>query len=56
MPSLSELSQAKTELNASLVQGLDDISRSASVTFTKYVRKVLPLDGFVFWVKASVLA
>lgn len=56
MPSLNELSQAKTELNASLVQGLDDISRSASVTFTKYVRKVLPLDGFVFWVKASVLA
>ncbi|MDM7198722.1 hypothetical protein QUH51_05485 [Citrobacter freundii] len=56
MPSLSELSQAKTELNASLVQGLEDLSRSASVTFTKYVRKVLPLDGFVFWVKASILA
>lgn len=56
MPSLNELSQAKTELNASLVQGLEDISRSASVTFTKYVRKVLPLDGFVFWVKASILA
>ncbi|TGC28034.1 hypothetical protein [Escherichia sp. E1130] len=56
MPSLSELSQAKTELNASLVQGLEDISRSASVTFTKYIRKVLPLDGFVFWVKASILA
>lgn len=55
MPSLNELSQAKTELNASLVQGLEDISRSASVTFTKYVRKVLPLDGFVFWVKASIL-
>lgn len=56
MPSLSELSQAKTELNASLIQGLEDLSRSASVTFTKYVRKVLPLDGFVFWVKASILA
>ena len=55
MPSLNELSQAKTDLNAALVQGLDDISRSASVTFTKYIRRVLPLDGFVFWIKASIL-
>ncbi|MFD3238340.1 hypothetical protein ACE2AK_04200 [Rahnella perminowiae] len=55
MPSLSELQQtAKTELNAALAQGIDDISRSGIVTFTKYIRKVLPLDGFVFWVKASI--
>ncbi|ECI5657920.1 hypothetical protein ACQSEM_09135 [Salmonella enterica] len=57
MPSLSELQQnAKTELNAALTQGLDDLSRFQVVTFTKYIRKVLPLDGFVFWVKASVLS
>lgn len=57
MPSLSELQQnAKTELNATLTQGLDDLSQYQVVTFTKYIRKVLPLDGFVFWVKASVLA
>ncbi|EBG8582533.1 hypothetical protein HHY15_004410 [Salmonella enterica] len=57
MPSLNELQQtAKTELNAALTQGLDDISRFQVVTFTKYIRKVLPLDGFVFWVKASVLS
>lgn len=57
MPSLNELQQtAKTELNAALTQGLDDISRYEVVTFTKYIRKVLPLDGFVFWIKASVLA
>ncbi|EAT0833485.1 hypothetical protein EJ262_22335, partial [Salmonella enterica] len=56
-PSLNELQQtAKTELNAALTQGLDDISRFQVVTFTKYIRKVLPLDGFVFWVKASVLS
>ncbi|EBR1020604.1 hypothetical protein BRQ86_23200, partial [Salmonella enterica] len=53
----NELQQtAKTELNAALTQGLDDISRFQVVTFTKYIRKVLPLDGFVFWVKASVLS
>ncbi|EDJ0399055.1 hypothetical protein ACH4T1_000262 [Salmonella enterica] len=57
MPSLSELQQtAKTELNATLTQGLDDLSRFQVVTFTKYIRKILPLDGFVFWVKASVLS
>lgn len=57
MPSLSELQQtAKTELNATLTQGLDDLRRFQVVTFTKYIRKVLPLDGFVFWVKASVLS
>ncbi|MSE47700.1 hypothetical protein GKF91_23035, partial [Escherichia coli] len=56
MPSLSELQQnAKTELNATLTQGLDDLSQFQVVPFTKYIRKVLPLDGFVFWVKASVL-
>lgn len=57
MPSLSELRKtAKTELNASLTQGLDDLSRYEVVTFTKYIRKVLPLDGFVFWVKSSILS
>ncbi|AHE73406.1 hypothetical protein M942_22585 [Enterobacter ludwigii] len=54
MPSISEMAYAKNELNASLDQGLDDFNHPA-VTFTKYVRKVLPLDGFVFWVKASVI-
>jgi hypothetical protein len=55
MPSLNELSRAKTDLNASLVQGQNDFGHPA-VTFTKYVRKVLPLDGFIFWVKASILS
>lgn len=55
MPSLNELQNAKTELNAALSEGLDDLSRYQVVTFTRYIRKVLPLDGFVFWVKASVI-
>lgn len=57
MPSLNELQQtARTELNATLTQGLDDLSQYQIVTFTKYLRKVLPLDGFVFWVKASIVS
>ncbi|MBL0907809.1 hypothetical protein G5645_07345 [Pectobacterium carotovorum] len=56
MPSLNELQQtAKTELNATLTQGLDDLSQYQVVTFTRYIRTVLPLDGFVFWVKASLI-
>ncbi|WP_158781589.1 hypothetical protein [Pantoea sp. BAV 3049] len=57
MPSLNELQQtARTELNATLTQGLDDLSQYQIVTFTKYLRQVLPLDGFVFWVKASIVS
>lgn len=57
MPSLSELQQtAVTELNATLTQGLDDLSQFQVVPFTKYIRKVLPLDGFLFWIKASILS
>lgn len=38
-----------------LAQGLDTIDLKQSVTFYLYVRKVLPVDGFVFWVLASQL-
>ena len=47
---LSELQNAKTELNATPDSRVWMIwSRFQVVTFTKYIRKVLPLDGFVFW-------
>lgn len=36
------------ELGAPASEGL-----SYGITFTKYIRVVLPLDGFVFWVKAQ---
>lgn len=55
MPTINELSTAKTELNAALTEGLDDISRFEVVTFTKYVRRVLPLDGFVFWLNTALV-
>lgn len=56
MTSLSELtSQAKNELNALLVDGVNELDRFQEWTFTKYVRKVLPLDGYVFWVRADLL-
>lgn len=36
-------------LNAPLTQGLDTLSRDEVIPFTKYIRYVLPLDGYVFW-------
>src|SRR5882762_5524404 len=45
-----------TPLNAALDQGIETISYNQEIEFTKYVRLVLPLDGFVFWVKADLLS
>ncbi len=36
--------------------GEQSISGAQTVVFTQYVRTVLPLDGFVFWVRADLLS
>jgi len=38
-----------TEMQTALESGLKVISDNQVITFTKYARTVLPLDGFVFW-------
>ena len=38
-------------LNSALSAGLDNIRYGQSLTFTPYVRVVLPVDGFVFFVR-----
>src|ERR1019366_10615178 len=45
-----------TPLEAAIKQGLDTLSLDQTITFTKYVRLILPLDGFAFWVKASLVS
>jgi hypothetical protein len=40
---------------AALAVGLDTVDLKQSVTFVLYVKQVLPLDGFVFWLKADQL-
>lgn len=47
---------ARTPLAADLATGVDAISSNQTVKFTKYLRLVLPLDGYVFWVKADLVA
>ena len=56
MPSVTEVAASQgTPLNSALKAGIDNISIQQTVTFTAYTRLVLPLDGFVFWVKNSLL-
>lgn len=55
MPTVGE-GIGQTELNAGLDLGLETLSLQQTVTFTKYVQKVLPLDGYVFWVRWDLLS
>lgn len=57
MPSIEEaLAQQRTPLGGALAAGVESLSRQQTVTFTLYKRLVLPIDGFVFWVKADLLS
>jgi hypothetical protein len=54
MPTVGESAGAGTPQNnmaSSLHAGLDVISLDQEITFQAYVRVVLPLDGYVFWVR-----
>lgn len=56
MASVEEAAGSASSLSAIQQAGIEQISREQEITFTKYVRLVLPLDGFVFWVKADLLS
>ena len=55
MASAVEAATAKPQLGAGLAQGVETLSGNEQVTFTLYVKLVLPLDGYVFWVNATLL-
>jgi hypothetical protein len=57
MPSLIEAldDATSTQIHDALDAGLDVLSGRQTVEFVPYIRTVLPLDGFVFWVRASLL-
>ena len=56
MSTATEAATARTPLGADLKAGVDAISYNQSITFTKFVRMVLPLDGFVFWVRGDLVS
>jgi hypothetical protein len=55
MASVAESAGSQNPLQAALDAGLDVISQQASICFKKYLKVVLPLDGFIFWVEASTV-
>ena len=44
-----------TQIHDALVAGVDVLGQQQTVDFVPYVRTVLPLDGFVFWLNAALL-
>jgi hypothetical protein len=55
MTTAQEAAAAKTQLAGDLAAGVATLSLNQQVTFYLYRRVVLPLDGYVFWVRASLL-
>jgi len=45
-----------TPLNSALKEGLRALDRLQEIKFSRYRRYVLPADGFVFWVKKSLIS
>jgi hypothetical protein len=54
--SISEGASSKQNMAAALAGGVETLSENQEVTFTQFVRLVLPLDGYVFWVKADLVS
>ena len=55
MSDVSESLASGSPWQGPLQTGVDTISLLQKVVFTRYARLVLPIDGFVFWVKADLL-
>lgn len=55
MASVAESVGAKTPMGSDLAEGVETLDLEQEITFTRYVRLVLPLDGFVFWVRANLV-
>ena len=54
--SLEEGIASASPLNAALEQGVAEIARNQEITFTLYVRLVLPIDGTAYWVRADLVS
>lgn len=54
MPSVAESADSLTQFGAAAQAGLEVLSLDQTIVFTRYVRKVMPLDGYVFWINAAL--
>lgn len=56
MPTVAEALNAPPPLSSDLRAGIQAISADQTITFTQYIKLILPLDGFVFWVKSGLVS
>jgi len=56
MVTATEATGARNQYGSVLSAGLTTLSLNQVITFTRYVRVVLPLDGSAFWVRADLLS
>lgn len=56
MPSIAESLKNQSPLNEPLKDGLDSLSATQTVIFTQYVKLILPLDQYVFWVRSDLVS
>jgi len=57
MATLSEaMGKQKSPLASTLIAGVDALSQDQTITFVQYIRQVLPLDGYVFWIRSDLLS
>ena len=56
MVSATEGANAKQGIAAELSDGLRSLSGGDTVEFKRYLRMVLPLDGYIFWIRADLVA
>lgn len=55
MPTLSEaLSQHESDIKSVVASGAEQISSDQVVVFVKYARVMLPIDGYVFWIRSDL--
>jgi hypothetical protein len=50
------LSSQKPQLGATVSAGWKTLAQNEVLKFTKYVRVILPFDGYVFWIRADHLS
>ena len=56
MATVAESANAPHQLASGLQLGVDTLSENQTIKFTKYVKLILPLDGYVFWVNAGIVS
>lgn len=53
---IGEALNAQSPIAAAMKAGVEAISSQQSILFVKYVRLILPIDGFAFWVRADMVS